>query len=243
MKICKKCKLNNPNDAKFCRGCGKGLDEANHSVWKVIFPIVVIAVLVICIYAISESTGPDYPDKTTVAEVTSSNATEDTSVDDTYDSGTHAETETNTETDNTASSDYNNSDDESSSSSSESSQSIYRMVEVQWTAPDYTIYRGLIVILNDFTGIMKVTYCHPQYGITWITQEATLTNYTDGSSIINCNNPQGDYASTYSADNFKIFPNGTWYTQDGNGVWSMAIVAASVGSGYWSTKLNEYGLN
>ena len=140
--------------------------------------------------------------------------------------------------------DSSESDDTSSSSStSESSPSIYRMAEVQWTDASYMTYRALIVIMTDFSGLVKVKYVHPQLGLLWITEGATLTNYTDGSSIINCYHPQGDYASGYSADNFKIFPNGTWYTQDDMGAWSTAIVAASVGDSYWGTKLNEYGIN
>ena len=242
MKTCKNCKIVNPDDAKFCRGCGKNLIETSSSgVWKAIVSIAAIVIIGVCIY-IGSRPDPDpdpypYRDATTVEfEVAPSGNSSDAS-----NTKTDNEVDTNTGTNNASSDNYTSED--TSSSASESSQSIYWIVEVQWTAPDYTIYRGLIAFLSDFTGMMKVTYYHPQYGTTWVTQRAKLTRYADGSYIINCNNPQGDYASTYSADNFKIFPNGTWYTQDNNGVWSTAIVAATVNSNYWSYKLNEYGFN
>jgi hypothetical protein len=206
-------------------------------IWKVVLSIVAVIILGICVYAISESSSSDYIDTAPVRP--SSSATE-TAANDGYDNAdTYDDTDVGITTDDSSESD----DTSSSSFTSESSPTIYRMVEVQWTDASYMTYRALIVIMTDFSGLVKVKYVHPQLGLLWITEGATLTNYTDGSSIINCYHPQGDYASGYSADNFKIFPNGTWYTQDDMGAWSTAIVAASVGDSYWGTKLNEYGIN
>lgn len=253
MKVCKKCKVANPDEAKFCRGCGINLNKAGHSsILKVILSIAAIVILGICIYAISESSSSDYIYTEPVAVVTPSSSTDETPT-DSYNTEMYDDTEgditiNNSSESNDASNDTSNeydtsSEDDISSSTSDSSLSIYRMVEVQWTDASYVTYRALIVIITDFSGLVRVKYAHPQLGLLWITQGATLTNYSDGSSIINCYNPEGDYASGYSADNFKIFPNGVWYTQDNMGAWSTAIVAAPVSDSYWSTKLNEYGIN
>lgn len=209
-------------------------------IWKVVLSIVAVIILGICVYAISESSSSDYTYTAPAATVRPSSSATETMANDGYD---NTDTYDDTDVDITADDSSESDDTSSSSSTSESSPSIYRMVEVQWTDASYMTYRALIVIMTDFSGLVKVKYVHPQLGLLWITEGATLTNYTDGSSIINCYHPQGDYASGYSADNFKIFPNGTWYTQDDMGAWSTAIVAASVGDSYWGTKLNEYGIN
>ena len=43
MKICKKCKVTNPDEAKFCRGCGVNLDASGDlGIWKVVLSIVAV---------------------------------------------------------------------------------------------------------------------------------------------------------------------------------------------------------
>ena len=124
-------------------------------------------------YAISESSSSDYIDTAPVRP--SSSATE-TAANDGYDNAdTYDDTDVGITTDDSSESD----DTSSSSFTSESSPTIYRMVEVQWTDASYMTYRALIVIMTDFSGLVKVKYVHPQLGLLWITEGATLTNYTD----------------------------------------------------------------
>ena len=48
MKICKKCKVTNPNEAKFCRGCGVNLDASGDlGIWKVVLSIVAVITILI----------------------------------------------------------------------------------------------------------------------------------------------------------------------------------------------------
>lgn len=83
MKICKKCKVTNPDEAKFCRGCGVNLNASGDlGIWKVVLSIVAVIILGICVYAISESSSSDYIDTAPVRP--SSSATE-TAANDGYD--------------------------------------------------------------------------------------------------------------------------------------------------------------
>ena len=128
MKICKKCKVTNPNEAKFCRGCGVNLDASGDlGIWKVVLSIVAVIILGICVYAISESSSSDYTYTAPAATVRPSSSAAETAANDGYDNtDTYDDTDVGITTDDSSESD----DTSSSSFTSESSPSIYRMVEV-----------------------------------------------------------------------------------------------------------------
>lgn len=119
------------------------------------------------------------------------------------------------------------------------------VMEVSWNV--YTTnYTGLLVMYPNNQGTLMVRSYDPSVGMTWIEQDAYLTNQYDMfgncTSYINCRNPRTSANIVYYADNFVIFPNGRMYTQDAAGTWSTQIVAQMIPSYNWQNKLQQYNI-
>lgn len=119
------------------------------------------------------------------------------------------------------------------------------VMEVSWNVYS-TNYTGLLVLYPNNQGILKICSSDPVLGMTWIDQDATLTNQYDVfgncTSYINYRNPRTSSNIVYYADNFVIFPNGRMYTQDAAGTWSTQIVAQMIPSYNWQAKMKQYNI-
>ena len=123
---------------------------------------------------------------------------------------------------------------------------IRLMIEISWYA--YGInYNGLMLTSTDNTGMFFVNYYLPNVGYIQVVQDVRIRNQYDRwgncTTFLYGYNVVSDPPVAYSPDNFIIYPNGSMYTQDNNGVWSTAIAARVVPENQWRTPMRKYGIN
>jgi hypothetical protein len=108
-----------------------------------------------------------------------------------------------------------------------------------------TRHQGLLLVDEDDTGLLRVKCWNIYNGVLLdiVDQDVVMERVYDGVAIY-CYRPRTMYGNiTYSADNFKIFNNGSMYMQDDNGNWSTAIVMYQIMTTFQlNSKMREYGL-
>ncbi len=120
------------------------------------------------------------------------------------------------------------------------------MMEISWYAYGAT-YSGLMTTYADNTGDFIVNYYRPNVGYIQVHQDVRVNTKCDGWG--NCitylygYNVTSDPPVAYIPDNFVIYPNGTVYTQDYNGMWSIPVTARIVPVNQWRATLRRYGIN
>jgi len=125
--------------------------------------------------------------------------------------------------------------------------SVYSQTAWEITWDFYgTRHQGLLLVDSDNTGLLRVKCWNIYYGtlIDVVDQDVVVRKVYDGV-IINCYNPRSTIYNytNYSADNFKIFNNGTMYMQDDNGNWSSMIVMYEITTtAQLNAKMREFDL-
>ena len=106
-------------------------------------------------------------------------------------------------------------------------------------------HQALLYVDDDNTGFIRVNCWNMYDGVLMdVVDQTVKTRKVYDGVVINCYNPRSQiYTYTsYSADNFKIFNNGTMYMQDNSGNWSTAIVMYPIIKSQWNNMFRKYGL-
>lgn len=121
--------------------------------------------------------------------------------------------------------------------------------EVVFTDAAETEYKGIIVLNDDNSGYYRNTFMNEDNGQIWMTQDVTAEIEEDrfGNDIIYflCSNPKGsdNYTYEYNADNFIVYPNGSFFTIDSGGNSTSDVSITIVEEEDWPAKLREYRVN
>lgn len=125
-------------------------------------------------------------------------------------------------------------------------QPINNVMEISWHC--YGInYSGLMITYTDDTGHFIVNYYLNNVGYIRVWQSIDVSRKYDAWG--NCTtfligyDAESNPPVPYSPDSFIIYPNGSMYTQDTNGVWSTLITAKIIPKYQWDNALRKYGID
>ena len=114
--------------------------------------------------------------------------------------------------------------------------------EIKWNF--YGIrHEGLMILSGNIGTFRVICYNRNNRQIVDIVDQYVVASRVSNGVNLNCSSPRSHYNRLYSADNFKIFNNGSMYMLDNSGNWSTEIWMRRITQAYdLITMKQKYGL-